>query len=50
MVTPLLIKIAGAEFMVGFVARRRMERTDDDGMGHCDNGPFLPLPGGWAMI
>jgi hypothetical protein len=50
MVTPLLLKIVGPEFMVGFVTGQHMERTDDDGMRHSPNGPFLPTACGQAMI
>ncbi len=50
MVAPLVLKIGGPELMVRFVTGQQMARTDDNGMGHRDNGPLLPPTGGQAMI
>jgi hypothetical protein len=44
MVAPLLIKIVGPQFTVGFMAGEHMEGTDDDRMGDSHDLPRGPRP------
>jgi hypothetical protein len=50
MVTLPFVKVIGPQLAIGFMTGEHVKRTDDEGMGHRDDGPLLPPTSGQTLV
>src|SRR5919108_3854430 len=50
MCSPMVVNVIGPQLSLAFVAGEPMEGTDDERVGHRQDGPFLPATGSQALI